>query len=346
LAEAGIREFLVHTGQHSDAAMSEVSFDELGIPTPANLECGSGTHAEQTTRMMLKIEPVLCERRPNLALSYGDANSTLAGALAAAKLRIPVAHVEAGLRSCNRVMPEEVNRVVADALSDLLLAPTQTAVANLRRVNVPVEPIKLVGDVMYETPLAFGEKASCKGSILQRLDLRPQSYLLATIQRPENTDDAAALAKILGGLREAARKHRVVRPAHPRTRKALLAAKTPGLTSGLDLIEPLGYLDMVQRERNAGLIVTDTGSVQKEALFHGVRCLAVRTETAWTELLDSGCNSLGPPSSARAVEEGIESSLGSTGRKTSFYGDGHTAKRVAEVLARFAGIEAEAGAAR
>jgi len=270
----GVREVLVHTGQHYDANMSEVFFEELEIPRPDyNLGIGPATHGAQTGRMLEAIEGVLFKEKPDWVLIYGDTNSTLGGALAAVKLHIPVAHIEAGLRSFNRRMPEEVNRVLTDHASDILFAPTQTAVENLRREGISEEQIQLVGDVMYDAALYYGKKAERQSQILNRLELKPREYILATTHRAENTDDPQRLRAIFEGFAEVAQEIKVVLPLHPRTHAALVQVglydKVP---RSICLIEPVGYLDMVMLEKNARLIATDSGGVQRRRFF--IVCLA------------------------------------------------------------------------
>lgn len=334
LSDAGIRELVVHTGQHYDALMSQVFFEELDLPEPyINLGVGSGTHAEQTASMLLGLERVIMQEKPDWVLVYGDTNSTLAGAITAAKLHIPVAHVEAGLRSFNRSMPEEINRVVADAVSDLLFAPTQAACENLWREGVAAHRVKLVGDVMFDAALQYGELADRRSTILDRLALQPRSYVLATVHRAGNTDNLQNLAHIVEGICTTARHVEVIWPVHPRTRKCLdclvPAVKFP---PGVRLIEPVGYLDMVQLERNACVIVTDSGGVQKEAYFCRVPCVTVRAETEWTELVEAGWNRLCAPISGQAVATAIAAAKGTTGRQELSYGGGGAAKRIAREL--------------
>lgn len=333
-ATPGVREVLVHTGQHYDDNMSRVFFEELEIPEPGyHLGVGSGTHGAQTGRMLEAIEQVLLEERPDWVLVYGDTNSTLAGALAAVKLHIPVAHVEAGLRSFNRRMPEEINRVLTDHASDLLFAPTETAVRNLRREGIPGERIHLVGDVMYDAALYYGAKAKRVSRILDRLGLEPKGYVLATVHRAENTDDPARLHAIMGGLVEVAREIPVVLPLHPRTRVALEREGMLGeVQVYLRLIPPVGYLDMVMLEQNARLIATDSGGVQKEAFFYRVPCVTMRDETEWVELVESGWNRLAPPKNAAAISKAVFAHMGAVGRDVDLYGGGEAAQRIVAVL--------------
>ena len=330
----GMREILVHTGQHYDRNMSRIFFRELDIPEPdVNLGIGSGGHGAQTGRMLEALERVIARERPDWVLVYGDTNSTLAGALAAAKLRVPLAHVEAGLRSFNRAMPEELNRVVADHAADLLLAPTRAAVANLRREGVPRGRIALTGDVMYDAALYYGGKAGRASGVLDELDLRPRGYVLATVHRAENTDDRARLLALFEALRRLARDLPVVVPVHPRTRKALARAgwRAPGR---LLLINPVGYLDMVMLEKHARLIATDSGGVQKEAYFYGVPCVTLRTETEWVELVAAGWNRLVPPASAGRVYRALRAMVEGFRRppRPRLYGNGRAAEMVVRHL--------------
>lgn len=290
LARAGLSEVIVHTGQHFDALMSDVFFDELDIPKPAyNLEVNSLGHGAMTGRMLEKLEEAMLAEKPDMVLVYGDTNSTLAGALAGAKLNIPVAHVEAGLRSFNRRMPEEVNRVVADHVSTLLFCPTRSAVDNLRAEGVQ-EGVHAVGDVMFDMTLAAIERSAGRSRILEKHGLRPGGYAVATVHRAENTDDPERFARIVAWLEEAARATPVVMPVHPRTRK-LFASR--GIDpAGLTLIEPVGYLDMTRLVHHAAAVFTDSGGLQKEAYFHRVPCVTLRDETEWVETIEAGWNRL------------------------------------------------------
>ncbi len=327
-------EVLLHTGQHYDENMSDVFFSELDIPRPRyHLGVGSGLHGAQTGRMLEKIEEVLGQERPDLVLVYGDTNSTLAGALAAVKLHIPVAHVEAGLRSFNRRMPEEINRVVTDHLSRWLFAPTEAAVANLRREGLAEDAIHLVGDVMYDATLHFG--ASPGGEALDALGVRPGEYVLATVHRAENTDTSPPLRSIFSGLAEVARRLPVLLPLHPRTRAALRREGLLEGRGGLRLIEPVGYLDMVKLERHARLVVTDSGGVQKEAFFHRVPCVTLRHETEWVELVELGWNRLVPPTDPGSVRDAVLEALDEPPRAAppaDLYGGCRAAGRIADLL--------------
>lgn len=335
----GVRSTLVHTGQHYDANLSEVFFAELEIPRPDyHLGVGSATHGKQTARMLEGIEQLLLDLRPDWVLVLGDTNSTLAGALAAVKLHIPLAHVEAGLRSFNREMPEEINRVLVDHASDLLLAPTQPAVQNLRKEGISEGRIRLVGDVMYDVALHYAQAAEAKSHILKRLGLNRRQYLLATAHRAENTDNPQRLAAIVSGLSQLAQEMPVVFPMHPRTRAAIERNRLlDAVPAAMQLIEPVGYLDMVQLEKNARLVATDSGGVQKEAFFHGVPCATLRDETEWEELVASGWNCLVPPHTADDVVRGIRRALAMRGKAVAPYGNGDAAQRVVAALIRHDG---------
>ena len=337
-AKAGVIEVLVHTGQHYDANMSEFFFDELEIPRPDyNLGIGSASHGVQTGQMLAAIERVAIDEKPDWMLVYGDTNSTLAGALAAAKLHLPVAHVEAGLRSFNRRMPEEINRVVADHLSALLFAPTQVAVDQLRKEGMQPEKIYLVGDVMYDVALYYAEKAQEQNHRWVELGLKAKQYVLATIHRAENTDSADRLRAIVDGLAGVARDVPVVLPLHPRTRKALQReGLMQGVSSRLRVLDPVGYLDMVLLEKNASLIATDSGGVQKEAFFYRVPCVTIRDETEWVELVEAGANKLCPPRSGERIGEMIRAGLRNgfpADAALDLYGDGAAAAQIATIVA-------------
>lgn len=324
-------ELLLHTGQHFDEEMSAVFFDELEI-RPPDLELGihSSTHAVMTGKMMIGIEEALLTLRPDAVIVYGDTNSTLAGALAAAKLRMPVAHVEAGLRSFNRAMPEEVNRVVTDHVSDLLLAPTATACSHLQNEGIPNERVAQVGDVMFDVALRFARIAA-QGSdgAPERLGVAGSPFVLATVHRAENTDDPARLRAILDGLADVGSDMPVVLPLHPRTRE-IVGHQIP---DAIRVVPPLGYLEMSQMEMAAEVVCTDSGGVQKEAFFHRVPCVTLRDETEWVELVELGWNHLVSPTSAAAVAAGVRAArLAGPGVDASPYGDGRAAVRIVDEL--------------
>ncbi len=321
------REFLLHTGQHYDDAMSDLFFRQLQIPAPdLNLEVGSGSHGAQTGAMLKGIEEVALAQRPDWLLVYGDTNSTLAGALVGAKLHIPVAHVEAGLRSFDRRMPEEVNRVVADHVSTLLLCPTDTAVRNLAREGI-TQGVSNVGDVMFDAFQQNLEVARTSGAILAELGLEPGAYQLLTMHRAENVDRPELLAAIFRGVARSTRQ--AVFPVHPRTRAAMKAAALEA-PANVMLIDPVGYLQMLVLEENAQAIVTDSGGVQKEAYFAGRPCITLRETTEWTETVDAGWNVLvgtDEAAIARAMRD-----FHPEGKRPDLFGDGHAAELVVAAL--------------
>jgi UDP-GlcNAc3NAcA epimerase len=331
-SRSDVGEFWIHTGQHYDRELSAVFFEDLMIPEPAyNLGVGSGQHGKQTAEMLQAIEQVLLAERPDCVVVYGDTNSTLAGALAAVKLGIRLVHVEAGMRSFNR-QPEEINRVLTDHSADLLFAPTANAVGNLRREGIE-KGVYLVGDVMYDAVLLYTSVAAATSRIVEQLDLATRPYLLATIHRAVNTDSVHELRTIVEALAKMADNITVVFPVHPRTRQAALRFGICLEAPGLKLISPVGYLDMMMLQKNAQVIVTDSGGIQKEAFFHGVPCVTLRCETEWTELLSLGWNRLAPPIDAATVTAEIEAALASTpGLGGHPYGDGRSAEKIAHIL--------------
>lgn len=322
-ARDDIEEVIVHTGQHFDANMSEVFFEQLDIPRPDHhLGIASLSHGAMTGRMLEGIESLIQQERPDWVLVYGDTNSTLAGALAAAKLHVPVAHVEAGLRSHNPAMPEEINRVITDRVSSLLFCPTETAVNNLKREGFPFtatpasrsasdatvsnasptgrvpkhqqgrhQHIANIGDVMYDAVRYYRERAQAEIS-LDAFGLHHQGYALCTLHRQENTDDPARLSAILTALREIATEQPLVMPLHPRTRAKLAEQLNASAIDGLTILDPLPYLEMQRLQMSARVILTDSGGMQKEAYFHGVTCITLRDETEWVETVEAGCNQL------------------------------------------------------
>jgi UDP-N-acetylglucosamine 2-epimerase len=292
LRENGINEIIVHTGQHYDENMNDLFFKELEIPEPDyNLGIGSGNHGEQTGRMLIEIEKIILKEKPELVIVYGDTNSTLAGALAASKLHIKLAHVEAGLRSFNKRMPEEINRVLTDHVSDILFCPTQTAVENLKNEGI-TNGVYLVGDVMFDALLHFSKISDMKSNILERLNIKPKEYYLVTIHRAENTDNYERLKNILIAFSKM--DEIVVFPIHPRTRKMINYYGLSDLleNNNVKVIDPVGYLDMLKLEKNAKAILTDSGGVQKEAFWLKVPCITLRDETEWIETVNLGWNRL------------------------------------------------------
>lgn len=326
-----IDEVLVHTGQHYDNNMSKVFFEELDIPHPKyNLEISGGRHGEMTGRMLEAIENVLLSEKPDWILIYGDTNSTLAGALAAAKLHIPVAHVEAGLRSFNMRMPEEINRILADRISNLLFCPTEVAVENLVREGVR-NGVSRVGDVMYDVSLYYRDVARSRSDALNRFKLRDGEYVLATCHRAENTDDPSRLREIGLALADLAANQEVIFPVHPRTAKIM---ENQGLTEAMrnvKLVDPLPFLDMIRLEQSARVIVTDSGGVQKEAFFYDVPCVTMRDETEWVETVELGWNVL-TGASREWILSAASSPARPEGKGNLPYGDGKASEKIVAAL--------------
>lgn len=331
-----INEIMVHTGQHYDPNMSPIFFDELDLPKPHyNLAIGSGSHGQQTGEMLMKIEQVLLKEKPDWVLIYGDTNSTLAGALAAAKMHIRIAHVEAGLRSFNRRMPEEINRIVADELADLLFAPTETAANNLQNEGIAKNRIRQVGDVMYDAALYYAEKAEEQISILAKLKLTPKKYVLTTIHRQENTNDPRRLKIIMDALILIAKDIDVIFPLHPRTQKYLndynLLEKLP---KTFHVVDAVGFLDMIMLEKNACVIATDSGGVQKEAFFYQTPCITLRDETEWIELVELGWNRVVPPLDSQMIKDEVLKAAQYCERDmvSKPYGNGKAAEKIFQCL--------------
>jgi len=289
LRKEGFDEIIIHTGQHYDYEMNKIFFDELGIPEPDyHLEVGSGTHAYQTGEMLKGIEKVLLKEEPDLVLVYGDTNSTLAGALATAKLHIKIGHIEAGLRSYDKMMPEEINRVLTDHCSDLLFCPTKRAVENLKKEGIS-KGVYMVGDVMVDILKDCIEIAEKRSRILDELDLKPKDYYLATVHRAENTDNFERMKNIVDALCDIGN---VVFPCHPRTEKMLKKFGLWGSLREIKVINPVGYLDMLMLEKNASKIITDSGGIQKEEYILKVPCITLRDTTEWVETVEDGWNVL------------------------------------------------------
>jgi UDP-GlcNAc3NAcA epimerase len=345
-----VQEILVHTGQHYDYLMDKVFFEELKLPRPDyHLGVGSGSHGRQTGIMLERIESVMQKEKPKVAMVYGDTNSTLAGALAAAKLRIPVAHVEAGLRSYNPAMPEEINRLLTDHLSTLLLCPTDQGVRNLLKEGIKDggrKIVKNVGDVMYDSILYYSELGEQNSSILKDLRLlsvRTQNstlithnYYLATLHRAENTDDPKRLRSIFRALNEIGKRAPVILPLHPRTKKVMKIHRLFSKFKNIQFIGPVSYLGMLQLEKNAEAILTDSGGVQKEAYWFGVPCLTLREETEWVETIKSGWNVLVGTSEERIVKEVSHTE----GRRrylkgSKIFGDGKASEKIIRIVMRY-----------
>lgn len=326
---------IVHTGQHFDNNMSEVFFRELGIPEPDfNLGIQGGRHGEMTGRMLAELERLMIAERPDVVIVYGDTNSTLAGALAAAKLEIPLAHVEAGLRSFNR-MPEEINRVLTDHVTAFHFSVTDVSTRNLANEGITGAGVHQVGDVMYDCALRSATVAERVSHALQQFGVEHNRFALCTVHRAVNADDPLKLRCLIDGLAQVSRTLPVVLPVHPRTRAnmrlfGILSAEAPNLK----IVDPIGYLDMVRLERASAVIVTDSGGVQREAFFHGIPCVTFRTETEWTELVDSGWNVLVPLEDPAVLAETVIRQVGTRGADVKPYGEGDAADRISAVLER------------
>jgi len=333
-----ISEIIIHTGQHFDHNMSAIFFEDMKIPQPKyHLNINSLSHGAMTGRMLEQIETILITERPDKVLVYGDTNSTLAGALAAKKLHIPIAHVEAGLRSFNQNMPEEVNRILTDHMADLLFAPTSCAVSNLKSEGIAPSRIHYVGDVMYDAALFYAEKAEVlQNSLFSDLQIEKNNYILATVHREKNTNDRERLDKIFALLINLSEKIPVVLPLHPRTRKMLAdySIKIPDSKS-FKLIDPLGYLEILLVEKNATAIMTDSGGMQKESYFFKVPCFTLRDETEWGELVDLGWNTLLHLNDSIDDVDKVFSVIRSKNQLkyvSSLYGDGHAADHIIQCL--------------
>ena len=325
------QEILIHTGQHYDDNMSRIFFDDLRIPRPdINLNVGSGRHAEQTGQMLVGIEKVLMHEKPDLVLVYGDTNSTFAAALSASKLHIPIAHVEAGLRSFNRRMPEEINRILTDKISTFLFCPTGTSVKHLKNEGITGR-ICQVGDVMYDAALKFGRISEKRSTIISKLSLKKGEYLLATVHRPHSTDSVEHLTGIIEAFMECG--EQIVFPIHPRTRGYL---EKYALWDELDKcqrirnIEPVSYLDMLMLEKHSKKILTDSGGIQKEAYFYQVPCITLRDETEWVETVEDGWNTIVGTDKAgilRAIKE-----FNPASKQRALFGNGDASLKICQIL--------------
>lgn len=330
-----IEELIIHTGQHYDYNMSDLFFEELDIPKPhVNLSVGSGMHGAQTGKMLKLIETHLNQLRPNGVLVYGDTNSTVAGALAASKMHIPVMHIEAGLRSFNKKMPEEINRIVTDHVSDLLFTPTLTATTNLANEGITGKRVHQPGDVMVDAILFYQRKINKLSPVIKDLGLAGRKFILATIHRAENTDDPEKLESIIGSLNKISESKTVIFPIHPRTKKVLKESYRSALNENLHLINPVGYLDMISLQKYCSLIITDSGGVQKEAFVNKKYCLTVRDETEWVELVTNGFNFL--VNQAQILPELVERLWNREFENTNFhpYGEGNAASKIVDVIKR------------
>jgi UDP-GlcNAc3NAcA epimerase len=346
LKKKPFREILVHTGQHYDTLMDKVFFKELALPKPNyHLGVGSGSHGRQTGIMLEKIETVLQKEKPKLVMVYGDTNSTLSGALAAAKLNIPIAHVEAGLRSYNQAMSEEVNRILTDHLSTFLFSPTDQAVRNLLKEGIKdgkTRIVKNIGDVMYDSILYYSKLAEKKSKILKGLGLltnhesRVKNYYLATLHRAENTDDSKRLKPILKALNEIGKDTPIILPLHPRTKKMMKVYHLFPKGQCIKLIEPVSYFDMLVLEKNARAILTDSGGIQKEAYWLKVPCFTLRDETEWVETVKSGWNTLVGTEAERIVGE-VSHKKRKVLSEIRAFGDGKASQKIIRILARHFG---------
>lgn len=320
-------EIIIHTGQHYDANMSDIFFNELKIPRPDyNLEIGSGSHGMMTGRMLEKLEEIYLKEKPDFVLVYGDTNSTLAGALAASKLLIPVIHIEAGLRSFNKAMPEEQNRILTDHISDLLLVPTEDAIKNLTNEGIK-KGIYNVGDVMYDAVLMFKEIAKSKSGLLKELDVNSGEYILTTIHRAENTNDINRLRNMIEALNESGEK--IILPLHPRTKK-FIEGYGLNFNENIKVIDPIGYLEMLMLEENSKMIVTDSGGVQKEAYFMGKPCITMRDETEWVETVACGWNVV-VGTDKNKILDNIRN-FKPTSIQQAIFGDGNAAQKILNII--------------
>jgi UDP-GlcNAc3NAcA epimerase len=334
---SAIQEVIVHTGQHFDANMSDVFFDELEIPKPNyRFECGGLGHGGMTGRMLEKIENILLNEKPDLVLVYGDTNSTLAGSLAASKMHIPVVHVEAGLRSFNMAMPEEINRVITDRVSSYLFCPTETAVKNLEQEGFPfptatkvTQEISNVGDVMFDATLFYQKKAK-EAVNLEQWGLTEKDYVLCTVHRAENTDDLNRLQSIFQALNTINKALPVILPLHPRTKKIIYESSFSNLLSKLKVIDPVSYIETQRLEMGAKLILTDSGGMQKEAFFHKVPCITLRDETEWVETVQAGWNRVTGASETDILDSFENYSIPE--KHLNFYGDGQSASKILRTL--------------
>ncbi len=332
IKNSGLKEILVHTGQHFDENMAEIFFRQMEIPQPNyNLGINSLSHGAMTGRMLEEIEKVIIAEKPSVVVVFGDTNSTLAGALAAAKLHVPVAHIEAGLRSFNMKMPEEINRILTDRISTYLFCPTEVAIKNLEKEGFANFDISILntGDVMYDVALYYSRFSSDKSTVIQRLYLDRKPFVLATLHRQENTDDLERLKSIISALNQLSENFEIVLPLHPRTQKILEKEK---IATDFVPIEPVGYFDMIEMLKKCSFVMTDSGGLQKEAFFFEKRCLVTRDETEWTELVDLNYNVL-----VGACEKNIlESANKIVTEKVEFtqkpYGDGSAAEKIVSFL--------------
>ena len=327
LREERHNEIIIHTGQHYDENMSKYFFDEMRIAKPDyNLNIGSGSHGKQTAEMLIGLEEIFVQQKPEIIIAFGDTNTTLATALAATKLKIPVAHVEAGLRSHNRQMPEEINRILTDHISDFLFAPTSNALKNLKLENLHRQSF-MTGDIMYDSLLYYSKIAKQKSTVLNDLSLKQKDYILLTLHRPYNVDNIHKLQNIFSALKQT--KKFIVLPLHPRTRKMIESTNTI-ISENIFIIKPLGYLDFIVLQKNSEKIITDSGGVQKEAYMNGIPCITVRPETEWVETVIAGWNVLVGDKMDQLIENCL--SFNPYHNRPQYFGDGKSAKKIISIL--------------
>ena len=320
-------EIIIHTGQHYDDNMSRYFFEEMQIAKPDyNLNIGSGSHGKQTAEMLIGLEDIFLHQKPDVVITFGDTNTTLATGLAATKLNIPVAHVEAGLRSHNREMPEEINRILTDHISDYLFAPTLTAMENIKIENLYGKPF-LVGDVMYDSLLYYGKIAEQKSRILKNLKLKQKEYILLTLHRPYNVDNIQKLQNIFSALKQT--KRFIVLPVHPRTCKMIESTNTI-IPENISIIEPLGYLDFIFLQKHSEKIITDSGGIQKEAYLNGIPCITIRPETEWIETVKAGWNVLVGDKKDQLIENCLH--FKPSHNRPRYFGDGNSSKKIISIL--------------
>ena len=320
-------EIIIHTGQHYDDNMSRYFFEEMQIAKPDyNLNIGSGSHGKQTAEMLIGLEDIFLHQKPDVVITFGDTNTTLATGLAATKLNIPVAHVEAGLRSHNREMPEEINRILTDHISDYLFAPTLTAMENIKIENLYGKPF-LVGDVMYDSLLYYGKIAEQKSRILKNLKLKQKEYILLTLHRPYNVDNIQKLQNIFSALKQT--KRFIVLPVHPRSRKMIESTNTI-IPENISIIEPLGYLDFIFLQKHSEKIITDSGGIQKEAYLNGIPCITIRPETEWIETVEAGWNVLVGDKKDQLIENCLH--FKPSHNRPRYFGDGNSSKKIISIL--------------
>jgi len=320
-------EIIIHTGQHYDDNMSRYFFEEMQIAKPDyNLNIGSGSHGKQTAEMLIGLEDIFLHQKPDVVITFGDTNTTLATGLAATKLNIPVAHVEAGLRSHNREMPEEINRILTDHISDYLFAPTLNAMENIKSENLYGKPF-LVGDVMYDSLLYYGKIAEQKSRILKNLKLKQKEYILLTLHRPYNVDNIQKLQNIFSALKQT--KRFIVLPVHPRTCKMIESTNTI-IPENISIIEPLGYLDFIFLQKHSEKIITDSGGIQKEAYLNGIPCITIRPETEWIETVKAGWNVLVGDKKDQLIENCLH--FKPSHNRPRYFGDGNSSKKIISIL--------------